>query len=140
MTDRAVSNLFSDDGEFLLPIVSRGRGPEEMVTVDDMCYNRFSNTLDVLGNYVQAIYQFDLESYKITNKIDIDKDEIIVANRLYPIDRDRYMLYKQFPYASGDDFKLYVFNHSTGQVEQRVLKMEDEELAELLSFGQSNNI
>ena len=139
-TDRSVINLFSEDGEFLLPILRIGRGPEEMVTVDDMCYNRFSNTLDVLGNYGQAIYQFDLESYKITNKIDIDKDEIIVANRLYPIDRDRYMLYKQFPYASGDDFKLYVFNHSTGQVEQRFLKMEDEELAELLSFGQSNNI
>ena len=139
-TDRSVINLFSEDGEFLQPILRIGRGPEEMVTVDDMCYNRYSNTLDVLGNYGQAIYQFDLESYKITNKIDVDKDEVIVANRLYPIDSDRYLLYKQFPYASGDDYKLYVFNHTTGQVEQRFLKMEDEELAELLSFGQSNNI
>lgn len=139
-TDRSVINLFSDDGEFLKPILRIGRGPEEMVTVEDMCYNRYSNTFDVLGNYGQAIYQFDLETYRIINKIDVDKDEIIVANRLYPIDMDRYMLYKQFPYASGDDYKLYVFNHSTGQVEQRFLKMENEKLAELLSFGQSNNI
>lgn len=140
-TDRSVINLFSDEEEFLLPILRIGRGPEEMVTVDDMCYNRFSNTLDVLGNYGQAIYQYDLQTYKIINRIEVEKDEILVANRLYPVDRDRYiMLYKQFPYVGGADYKLYIFNHSTGEVEKRFLKMEDEKLAELLSFGQSNNI
>ncbi len=132
-------SLFSRGGMFINSIVRIGRGPDEVLTVEDMCINEYCGTLDVLCNYGQSIYQYDLDSFSLVNKIDIDKDDIVVANSLVPINSSDYLLYKQYPYSSHQDYKLYVYDSKENRVEASFIEM-DERLAENLAFSQDNNL
>jgi hypothetical protein len=135
----AVVNLFSINGDFIKPIVSVGRASNEVLNVQVIRHNEYTNTLDVLCNYGQSIYQYSTENYELIGKIDLDKEEIISAESFLPIDKERYIVYKQFPYTNGQDYKLYVYNSKLNCVENKLLLM-DEELAEKLSFTQNNNL
>lgn len=132
-------NIFSNDGKFLRPAVRIGRGPDEILTIENICYNKYTGTLDILGNYGQTIYKYDLKTCTLRKKIQLDKERIFVAEDICPIDESRYMVYRKYPYVDGDEYKLCVFNASSGETESEFLEM-DEELAEKLTFGQSNNL
>lgn len=132
-------SIFSKEGEYLAPLIYQGRGPEEVLTIEDMCYNDMSGTFDVLCNYGQYIYRYDLSERKPVVKIALDQDEIISAEGLSPVSEDEYLVYKKYPAGNITEYKLYLFNAKTGIVEARFLEM-DKKLSEKLAFGQKNNL
>lgn len=138
-TERYAVGLFSRKGDFLRPIVRIGRGPEEVLTIEDMCLNKYCNTLDILCNYGQNIYRYELGDFRLSEQMNIDKKDIFSATGIAPVDSSCYLVYKQYPYSEAKDYKLYLYDAETGVVKNRFLPM-DERLAENLAFSQENNV
>lgn len=136
--DIAVS-LFSRNGEFISPVVRIGRGPGELTNVDAMAYNPYTNTLDVLGEIGTKIIKYDCGSFEPVSTISLRDSEIISARDFCPIDEDRYIFYKDYSLLDEQEYFLYVHNCTTNETEGRFLPM-DKQLAEVLSFGQTNNL
>lgn len=135
----AAVSIFSEDGKYLFPLIHIGRGPEEVLTIEDMCYNYKSGTLDVLCNYGQYIYRYDISERELIDKVMLDQEEIIVAAGISPVSENKYLVYKKYPYSKKEEYKLYLFDIETGEIEARFLGM-DKRLAEKLAFGQKNNL
>lgn len=138
-SDKFAVGLFSRKGEFLRPIVRIGRGPEELLTIEDMCLNKYCNTLDILCNYGQNIYRYDLQDFSLKDRLSLDSKDIVSATGIAPVDSSCYLVYKQYPYSKSQDYKLYLYDAETGDVKNRFLPM-NEKLAENLAFSQDNNV
>lgn len=134
-----VIGLFTSDGEFVRPIVKAGRGPGEVLTVEDVRVNKYTGTLDVLCDYGQNICQYDLRTFEMTGKHSLGETDIVVANNILPMNESSYLVYKQYPYSPGQDYKVYVYDAKEKAIKSQFIEM-DEALAENLAFDQSNNL
>ena len=124
-TDKDIAvSLFSRNGEFISPVVRIGRGPGELTNVDAMAYNPYTNTLDVLGEIGTKIIKYDCGSFEPVSTISLRDSEIISARDFCPIDKDRYIFYKDYSLLDEQEYFLYVHNCTTNETEGRFLPMD----------------
>lgn len=138
-SDDVAIAFFSRDGKYVCPIVRIGRGPGELTDIQAMVYNPYTETLDVLGNIGSTVIKYDCKTFKEKASFSIRHTDIMSARDFCPIDADRYMFYKDYSVLSRQEYFLYVFNSASSQIEDTYLPM-DKRLAEMLSFGQRNNL
>lgn len=98
-------SIFSKEGEYLAPLIYQGRGPEEVLTIEDMCYNDMSGTFDVLCNYGQYIYRYDLSERKPVVKIALDRNGDIYGMALNDDMEFNIRKYVRVPNSDNDRLK-----------------------------------
>ena len=138
-TEHGDVNFFTKEGSYICSAVRIGRGPSEMLNISDIVYNKYTGTLDVLGNYGQNIYKLDIETGDLISKIDIEKNHIYSARQICPVDSIRYLMYKDTPYVASDDYYCYLFNIAENSVEGSFFKM-NEKFAGTVLISQINNV
>lgn len=132
--------FFSSDGKFLTPLLRIGNGPNEVINVQDIEWNPYKNSIDVLSDYGRKIIRFDISSQKIIETISVDSKEIVCGESFLPLDSERLLIYKNLGFTRNREYKLYLCDASTGDVLDRFLPF-DKQTAETLShFGQRNNL
>lgn len=131
--------VFSSNGK-LLGIAARvGRGPEEMVDIVSIKPNPFLGTIDVLGFAGTKVYRYDAETLRKKDEFSIMTSDIIVAENFIPVDADKYLFYKNLAYSEDEEYKLYLYNATTGAIEKTFLVL-DKKVAESLCFVQYNHL
>ena len=137
--DGASVSLFSRQGEYLCPLVRTGRGPGEMTDVLSIAYNPYTNTVDVLGNMGTVVNRYNIGSCELKDSFSIMETDIMAARDFCPVSEADYLFYKDYSLQEAQEYFVYLFDRGQGIVKDRFLPM-DKELAEVLSFGQINNL
>ncbi len=135
----AAVSLFTREGKFICPLVRIGRGPDEMTDVVAVAYNPYSETLDVLGNMGTMVNCYDIAGRTLKSNFSIMETEIMSARDFCPVSATEYLFYKDYGLLESQEYFVYSYDSASGAVKDRFLPM-DKELAEMLSFGQSNNL
>lgn len=134
------AGLFSSEGVFLAPLLRIGNGPNEVINVQDVKVNPFKKSLDVLSDFGRKILRFDIDSQEIVEIIPIDSMEIVCGEGFLPLYGNKFLIYKNLSHTKDQEYKLYLFDATTGKVLDRFLPF-DKQTAETLShFEQRNNL
>jgi len=132
--------LFSPDGNMLFPLFRIGNGPEEVINVQDVQLNHYKNSIDVLYDFGRKILRFDMGTQKIAEIVPIDSKEIVCGESFLPLEDNKVLIYKNISFTQDREYKLYLYDASSGKVLNRFLPF-DKQTAEVLSeFGQRNNL
>lgn len=132
--------MFSATGALESMLVKIGNGPDEVVNAFDARYNQETGRIDVLASYGKEIVQYDLTTLRKAGVIQLDNQEIVVAGGIQPLEDGKMLVYKDMSYASGEEYKVYLCEASTGMILDRYLPF-NKQVTELLShFEHKNNV
>ncbi len=132
-------HLFDHEGRYLKSFVHYGRAKNEILNLQNICFNRYKNTIDILCDYGMKINQYSYPSGKLHNQIIIPTSKITSIADFEVLDSTSYMFYKNLGYTDEEEYKLYKYNYVTSEIENEFLKL-DKQLAEKISIGQHNNL
>lgn len=132
--------VFTPEGKYLYPLLRIGNGPEEVINVQDVQYNPYKNSFDVLSDYGRKIIRYDLETRKKVETILVDSKEIVCGSSFLPLDNDYVLIYKNLSYTRGREYKLYLCKLPGCEVVDRFLPFDKQTAETISSFKQRNNI
>lgn len=132
-------HLFDHEGRYLKSFVQYGRAKNEILNLQNICFNKYKNTIDILCNYGMKINQYSYPSGKLHNQIIIPTSKIASITDFEVLDSVSYMFYKNLGCTDEEEYKLYKYNYVTSEIENEFLKL-DKQLAEKISIGQHNNL
>ena len=130
--------LFDKNGDYIQPLVNKGRANNEALNIIDVNYCNKTNSLSVLADYGMKIFEYSLDTKEITATIKTPKS-ILVAKSAIKLDDDRFIYYKDLSYCDDQEYKLYVYNFKQDTIENQFLPL-NKATAEYVSFGQKNNL
>lgn len=132
-------HLFDYEGRYLKSFVHYGRAKNEILNLQNICFNKYKNTIDVLCDYGMKINQYSYPSGRLHDQIIIPAPKITSIADFEVLDSTSYMFYKNLGYSDEEEYKLYKYNYVTSEIENEFLKL-DKQLAAKISIGQHNNL
>ncbi len=106
---RANLLVYSETGEFVRSIVSKGRGPGELDDIRDFQINRFTGNIEILGNPSPAIMIYDTKGNFIKKRN--------IGNRFLTIDKFHHINQDLTAWlALGEDYKISVYSDELNKV------------------------
>ncbi len=132
-------HLFDNNGKYIKSFVSYGRAQNEILNIQSFCFNRYTNTIDVLCNYGMEVKQYSYPGGELYNQIAIPTEEVLSVADFEILDSTSYMFYKNLGFCNKDEYKLYRYDYVDLKVRDKFLKL-DKDLAEKISIGQHNNL
>ena len=131
-------HIYDKLGNFQKSIVSKGRANNEILNIDDICFNKYNMTIDILCDFGQYIKSYSFAG-DLIKSIKLPEDTILAAAGLIATSEDTYLLYKNWGYLNIPEYKLYEYNVNTGKVKNSYIEF-DRTIEEKISFSQNNNI
>lgn len=106
---RAKILVYSEMGEFVRSIGSKGRGPGELDDIRDFQINRFTGNIEILGNLSPAIMIYDTKGNFIKKRN--------IGNRFLTIDKFHHINPDLTAWlALGEDYKISVYSEKLNKV------------------------
>lgn len=131
-------HVFNNKGNYIRSLARYGKGRDEVLNIQSICYNNFLNTIDAVCNYGMNIYQYPVDGYQ-PNIIKLPENTIFSSNDIEIIDKDIYILYKAFGNTNCQEYKLYIYNYTTNTIIDQYIPL-DKITEEKISIGQKNNL
>lgn len=132
--------IFSVDGQLLSVLARIGNGPDEVVNVQDVKYNRYTNTVDVLSNYGRELARYDIKTSKKIETVRLNEKEIVCGAGFLPVDETLVLIYKNMSYSRFREYKLYLCDSGTGEILMRSFPFDKQTSENVSGFGQVNNL
>ncbi|WP_300730405.1 6-bladed beta-propeller [uncultured Rikenella sp.] len=132
-------HVFGRSGQYLGSLLPKGKGPREAINVAQVSIvPDKSHTVAVLANFGRHIMLCSLDSMQAVRKITLPEN-VSGAVQMAVIEGDRYMLYKDYFFTDGPEFKLNLYDAATETVVGQYLPL-DKDIARFLAFSQRNNL
>ena len=127
-------HLLNAKGNFVKTILKKGQGPEEAMYYSAM--KLYSDDLYLLVNVGKEVMRYSLKKRKFTDRFRLP-DEIGTASDFEILDSNRFIFYKDAIAVEGEEYKLYVYNKESEQIEQKWLPL-NKEATSYISFSQTD--
>lgn len=132
-------HVFGRSGRYMGSLLPKGKGPQEAINVAQISVvPDKSRTVAVLANFGRNIMLCSLDSMRMIRKITLP-ESVSGAVQLVAMEGDRYMLYKDYFFTDGPEFKLNLYDAATETVAGQYLPL-DKDVARFLAFSQRNNL
>lgn len=128
-------HLYTDNGIYKKSIIPKGRGPQEAFNIQTVkCYN--SDTVEILCNFSQKLFQYSLKNDKIINQINLPKS-LMGTDDFIKCDSNRYIFYQPFKRQKNTEYKINTLNLENNTIEQQHLPLNSND--EYIAFSQLRN-
>ena len=131
--DNGLVHQFDTKGNFIRTILEKGEGPDEAVSIRTLKMQ--GDDLYLLVNTGLKLMRYSLKEGKVVESFSMP-DEIHAICDFEVLGSGKYVFYKEHPQIQGDEYKLYVYDRTKNQIEQRWLPMHKQAWEDYLWFGQ----